>query len=96
MPRKSKSTSFNWKRNEGRNRARRSQSRSDTHRFPNPGFVNSILAFWKRPPPRPDKRCLAIISAEEVAEVVYRVVTDPDCPLMVPAGADAAVQFKGD
>lgn len=27
--------------------------------------------------------------AEDVAEVVYRAATDPDCPKVVPAGADA-------
>lgn len=31
----------------------------------------------------------AVTTAEDVAEVVYRAATDPECPMIVPAGADA-------
>lgn len=30
-----------------------------------------------------------VTTAEDVAEVVYRAATDPECPMIVPAGADA-------
>ena len=36
-----------------------------------------------------------VTTAEDVAEVVYRAATDPDCPMIVPAGADAIAWFEG-
>jgi NAD(P)-dependent dehydrogenase (short-subunit alcohol dehydrogenase family) len=36
-----------------------------------------------------------VTTAEDVAEVVYRAATDPHCPLIVPAGADAIAWFEG-
>lgn len=30
-----------------------------------------------------------VTTAEDVAQVVYRAATDPECPMIVPAGADA-------
>lgn len=36
-----------------------------------------------------------LTTAEDVAEVVYRAATDPDCPMVVPAGADAIAWFNG-
>lgn len=34
--------------------------------------------------------------ADDVAEAVYRAATDPDCPMILPAGADAIAWFNGD
>lgn len=36
-----------------------------------------------------------VTTAEDVAEVVYRAATDPDCPMIVPAGADAIAWSQG-
>lgn len=36
-----------------------------------------------------------VTTAEDVAEVVYRAATDPQCPLIVPAGADAIAWSQG-
>jgi NAD(P)-dependent dehydrogenase (short-subunit alcohol dehydrogenase family) len=35
-----------------------------------------------------------VTTAEDVAQVVYRAATDPDCPMIVPAGADAIAWFQ--
>lgn len=35
-----------------------------------------------------------ITLATDVAEVVYRAATEPDCPAIMPAGADAVAWFK--
>ena len=36
-----------------------------------------------------------VTTAKDVAEVVYRAATDPDCPIIVPAGADAIAWSEG-
>ncbi len=36
-----------------------------------------------------------VTTARDVAEVVYRAATDPDCPSIVPAGADAIAWSHG-
>jgi hypothetical protein len=36
-----------------------------------------------------------VTTAEDVAEVVYRAATDTDCPVIVPAGADAIAWSQG-
>jgi NAD(P)-dependent dehydrogenase (short-subunit alcohol dehydrogenase family) len=36
-----------------------------------------------------------VTTARDVAEVVYRAATDPDCPPIVPAGADAIAWSQG-
>jgi NAD(P)-dependent dehydrogenase (short-subunit alcohol dehydrogenase family) len=36
-----------------------------------------------------------VTTAEDVAEVVYRAATDPACPMIVPAGADAVAWASG-
>jgi NAD(P)-dependent dehydrogenase (short-subunit alcohol dehydrogenase family) len=35
-----------------------------------------------------------VTTAEDVAQAVYRAATDPDCPMIVPAGADAIAWFQ--
>ena len=35
-----------------------------------------------------------LTTAEDVAAAVYRAATDPDCPMFVPAGADAIAWFN--
>jgi NAD(P)-dependent dehydrogenase (short-subunit alcohol dehydrogenase family) len=37
-----------------------------------------------------------VTTAEDVAEAVYRAATDPDCPMVLPAGADAIAWSKGE
>lgn len=36
-----------------------------------------------------------LTTAEDVAEAVYRAATDPDCPMVLPAGADAIAWSQG-
>ena len=36
-----------------------------------------------------------VTTAEDVAEAVFRAATDPDCPMMLPAGADALALAQG-
>lgn len=36
-----------------------------------------------------------VTTARDVAEVVFRAATDPDCPMLLPAGADAIDWFEG-
>lgn len=36
-----------------------------------------------------------ITTAQDVAEAVYRAATDPDCPMILPAGADAIAWSEG-
>ncbi|AHE51979.1 SDR family oxidoreductase [Sphingomonas sanxanigenens] len=35
-----------------------------------------------------------LTTAEDVAEAVFRAATDPDCPMLLPAGADAIAWFN--
>jgi NAD(P)-dependent dehydrogenase (short-subunit alcohol dehydrogenase family) len=37
-----------------------------------------------------------LTTADDVAEVIYRAATDPDCPMVLPAGTDAIAWFNGD
>lgn len=37
-----------------------------------------------------------VTTAQDVAEVVFRAATDPDCPMLLPAGADALAWSRGD
>ena len=37
-----------------------------------------------------------LTTAKDVAEVTYRAATDPDCPMVLPAGADAIAWFNGE
>jgi hypothetical protein len=36
-----------------------------------------------------------VTTAQDVAEAVFRAATDPDCPMILPAGADAIVWSQG-
>ena len=36
-----------------------------------------------------------VTTAEDVADAVFRAATDPDCPMMLPAGADALALAQG-
>lgn len=53
--------------------------------FPTPyeGFAGRTLAALQ------EAGAGEVTTAEDVAEVVYRAATDPECPMIVPAGADA-------
>ena len=37
-----------------------------------------------------------VTTARDVAEAIYRAATDPDCPMMLPAGADAIAWAAGE
>lgn len=37
-----------------------------------------------------------VTSARDVAEAVFRAATDPDCPMSLPAGADAIAWSQGE
>jgi hypothetical protein len=36
-----------------------------------------------------------ITTEQDVAEAVFRAATDPDCPMVLPAGADAIAWSQG-
>jgi len=36
-----------------------------------------------------------VTTAQDVAEAVFRAATDPSCPTILPAGADAVAWFEG-
>lgn len=40
------------------------------------------------------RSCTECTTAEEVAEAVWRAVTDPQAPMKMPAGADAQTWFR--
>ena len=44
-------------------------------------FAAPILAAFAQP--------VVVTTEEHVAEAVWRAVTDPSCPMRLPAGADA-------
>ena len=52
-------------------------------------FAGSVMAAMQAEAPGD------LTTAGDVAEAVYRAATDPDCPLMLPAGADAILWFNG-
>ena len=37
----------------------------------------------------------AVTTAQDVAEAVFRAATDPGCPMILPAGADAVAWSEG-
>jgi NAD(P)-dependent dehydrogenase (short-subunit alcohol dehydrogenase family) len=57
----------------------------DTGGFPEPyaDFTGRTMAAMMAAADGP------VTTARDVAEAVYRAATDPDCPMMLPAGADA-------
>jgi NAD(P)-dependent dehydrogenase (short-subunit alcohol dehydrogenase family) len=59
--------------------------------FPAPyeAFAGRTLAMLQ------DAGAGEVTTAEDVAEVVYRAATDPACPMIVPAGADAVAWASG-
>ena len=51
--------------------------------FPEPyaDLAQSVFAKWQQES--------LVTRSQDVAEAVWRVATDPSCPLRLPAGADA-------
>ena len=59
--------------------------------FPEPyaGFVERTMADMQR------ATTGEVTTAQDVALAVYRAATDPDCPMILPAGADAIAWSEG-
>ena len=54
------------------------------------GFVQQTMAAMQQHAASGD-----VTTAQDVAEAVFRAATDPDCPMILPAGADAIAWSKG-
>lgn len=52
-------------------------------------FAQKMLAQLQGHPPE------QVTSAKDVAEAIYRSATDPDCPMVLPAGPDAVAASMG-
>ena len=53
------------------------------------GFVQQTMAAMQQ---HADSG--AVTTAQDVAEAVFRAATDPDCPMILPCGADAIAAFE--
>lgn len=64
----------------------------DAGGFPPPyaDFAQQTLAMMQSAGAGP------VTVGQDVAEAVYRAVTDPDCPMLLPAGPDAIAWSKGE
>ncbi|MGI4799149.1 MAG: SDR family oxidoreductase [Janthinobacterium lividum] len=60
--------------------------------FPDPyaGFVQQTMASMQQHAASGE-----VTTAQDVAEAVFRAATDPDCPMILPAGADAIAWSEG-
>ncbi|WP_428390851.1 SDR family oxidoreductase [Lichenicoccus sp.] len=54
------------------------------------GFVEQTMAAMQQ-----HAASGAVTTAQDVAEAVFRAATDPDCPMILPAGADAIAWSEG-
>ena len=60
--------------------------------FPAPyaGFVQQTLAAMQQ-----HSASSEVTTAQDVAQAIFRAATDPDCPMILPAGADAIAWLEG-
>ena len=60
------------------------------------GFPDAYADFAKRTMSAMQQHSAAgvVTMAEDVAKAVFRAATDPDCPMILPAGADAIALFE--
>ena len=60
------------------------------------GFPNAYADFAKRTMAVMQQHSTsgAVTTPEDVAKAVFRAATDPDCPMILPAGADAIALFE--
>ena len=59
------------------------------------GFPDAYATFAQQTLAGMQHDRAAITTAHDVAEAVFRAATDPDCPMFLPAGADAVAWFEG-
>ena len=63
----------------------------------NGGFPNAYASFVQQTVAAMQQHAASgeVTTAQDVAEAVFRAATDPDCPMILPAGADAIAWSKG-
>ncbi len=63
----------------------------------NGGFPNAYASFVQQTMAAMQQHAASgeVTTAQDVAEAVFRAATDPDCPMILPAGADAIAWSKG-
>ena len=63
----------------------------------NGGFPDACAGFVQQTMTVMQQRAASgeVTTAQDVAKVVFRAATDPDCPMILPAGADAIAWFEG-
>ena len=63
----------------------------------NGGFPDAYAGFVQQTMTVMQQRAASgeVTTAQDVAKVVFRAATDPDCPMILPAGADAIAWFEG-
>ena len=61
------------------------------------GFPEAYASFGQQTMANMQQRAASdqVTTAQDVAEAVFRAATDPDCPMMLPAGADAVAWSDG-
>ena len=62
------------------------------------GFPEAYASFGQQTMANMQQRAASdqMTTALDVAEAVFRAATDPDCPMILPAGADAVAWSQGD
>ncbi len=62
------------------------------------GFPETYASFGQQTMANMQQRAASdqMTTALDVAEAVFRAATDPDCPMILPAGADAVAWSQGD
>ena len=73
-------------------RHKRAGANRGERRFPDAyaGFVQQTMAAMQQ-----NAASGQVTTAHDVAEAVFRAATDPDCPMILPAGADAIAWSEG-
>ncbi|OYX09355.1 MAG: short-chain dehydrogenase/reductase, partial [Rhizobiales bacterium 32-66-8] len=63
----------------------------------NGGFPNAYAAFVQQTMEGMQQHATSgeVTTAQDVAKAVFRAATDPDCPMILPAGADAIAWSEG-
>ena len=65
--------------------------------LPNGGFPKAYAGFVQQTMAAMQQHAASdeVTTAQDVAQAVFRAATDPDCPMILPAGADAIAWSKG-